>query len=86
MTPYISGILLSLLELFLIAVLCICFHHRGDKIGSRRGFEQGYQRGEDHGYQRGYHDGRRSADNWWVGSDIQLDTEREKVRDEERWP
>lgn len=85
MNPYLFGALMTLLELVLIAIVCLCFHRRGETRGLDRGRDEGLKEG----YRRGFTDAQAFSELWWQVAENDVQTERAKlgkVRDEERWP
>ncbi len=62
-------------QLVLIAFLLLIFHDRGFRKGSKEGYERGFA--------EGVFQGRMAADNWWIRSESEAETERQKMWREE---
>lgn len=70
--------LLGAISLALCILIFLAYLHI--KFGEWR-----YSKGFQHGKDQGYIDGRKAADNWWLGVEAEADRTRVKIwREEER--
>jgi hypothetical protein len=65
------GLLVFAGEIFAIVLISLAFHNWG------------YQKGSKAGRDAGYDEGRKAADNWWLGVEAEADQERQKIWREE---
>jgi hypothetical protein len=42
-------------------------------------YRRGHRKGHQEGYDRGYLQGRRSADNWWLGVESEVNGTRQQI-------
>jgi hypothetical protein len=61
-----------------VVAIALDFVHR-----EHRGYKRGFERGQELGYSRGFDMGRRTADNWWIGSEQQVEQARQTIRERE---
>jgi flagellar biosynthesis/type III secretory pathway protein FliH len=65
-------------ELIAIVLIALAFHERGRRNGVKEGAKDAYD--------KGYTQGRKDADNWWLGLETEADKARQQIWREEAQP
>jgi hypothetical protein len=71
-------VLILAAELAVVILTLLAFHERGRRHGVKEGAKDGYD--------KGYAQGRKDADNWWIGLETEADKVRQQIWREEAQP